>query len=120
MRYLFLSMKTLIILLKMHPDIVFAQNPSIVLSALLCFLAKIFCYKLLLIGIQILNWKQLIIDTPKWVVFHILSRYTTKMADLTIVTNNYLRNLIVSWGGKGFILPDKIPNIEQKMNQKLF
>lgn len=45
-------------------------------------------------------------------VFHWLSKATLKYADLTIVTNDYLRSYINSFSGRAAVLPDKLPALE--------
>ncbi len=45
--------------------------------------------------------------------FYALSRYTVRNADLTIVTNESLRNLVDSMGGRGFVLQDRPPRLEK-------
>lgn len=118
-RYIVNVVKTIYILLKEKPNIVFVQNPSIVLSALTCSLKKILKYKLVVdrhtnfkIGRKIINISHLI--------FEFLSNYTIKSADLTIVTNNYLKLFVKKKGGNSFVLPDKIPFLQQKDKFKIF
>jgi glycosyltransferase involved in cell wall biosynthesis len=113
-RYLILSIKTLKVLFQVNPAIVFVQNPSIVLTTLICFLRKFCSYKLIVDRHSNFKLETLNNNAPKWILFHTLSRYTIKKADLTIVTNDYLKNLVESCGGTGFILQDKIPNIKEK------
>lgn len=110
-RYIFLLLRTLLILIKEKPKIVFGQNPSIVLAALLCILKKIFDYKLIIDRHS--NFKLATLDDKKvkWRIFHYLSKFSIRKADLTIVTNNFLHNLVNSWGGRGFILQDKLPEL---------
>jgi glycosyltransferase involved in cell wall biosynthesis len=49
---------------------------------------------------------------PKWFFFHLLSRYTVKKADFTIITNENLKKLVEDWGGKGLVLQDRLPNLD--------
>tara|TARA_R100000322_G_scaffold158953_1_gene119640 strand:- start:2375 stop:3136 length:762 start_codon:yes stop_codon:yes gene_type:complete len=60
------------------------------------------------------NFKFETLDLPhiKWKIFHMLSRWTAKKADLTIVTNEYLAELISELGGKPFVLQDKLPDMD--------
>lgn len=48
---------------------------------------------------------------PKWRPFLPLSRFLSRGAVLTIVTNDALRETVESWGGKGFVLPDPLPDL---------
>lgn len=109
LRYILLSIRTLLILIKDKPKIVFSQNPSIVLAALLCIFKKIFGYKLIIDRHS--NFKLLTLDDKKvkWRIFHYLSKFSIRKADLTFVTNDFLYDLVNSWGGRSFILQDKLP-----------
>jgi len=117
-KYIILSFKTVGVLIKDRPQIVFGQNPSILLALLLCLLRRYFGYKLIIDRHS--NFK--LHKNPKlwkWKVFHLISRKTVKMADLTIVTNAFLSQLVNSWGGRSFILEDKIPtSINLQMGPK--
>jgi len=110
-KVLFLSLKTAALLLRLRPRRVIAQNPSMVLSALLCFLKPFFGYKVIVDRHS--NFKFETQDSPKlkYRVFHYLSRYTVRKADLTIVTNEFLKGIVQKWGGRGFVLQDKLPEL---------
>ncbi len=116
LRYPYLSIKTLGILLKEMPKYVFAQNPSMILAALLCLLKKIFGFKLIVDRHSNFKFDK---DPKafKWRIFNSISNFTIKHADLTIVTNNYLRSLVDELGGRGFVLQDKLP--ELNMGRKI-
>jgi len=109
-RYLILSVRTVKVLLLNKPKFVFCQNPSIVLTGLLC------CTKDLLGFVLIVdrhsNFRfgedKGIVDT----VFHLLSDYTIRNADHTIVTNRHLCEVVNKKGGQGAVLEDKIPFLE--------
>src|SRR5690606_19499272 len=94
------------------------QNPSIVLAALLCFL-KPLGYKLIIDRHSNFKLYTLSIKSFKWRAFHFLSRYTLKKADLTIVTNKYLADLVIDLGGRSFVLPDKLPALDKHANKVL-
>lgn len=110
-RYFILGMKTVFFLLKIRADIIYCQNPSIVLAAIVCFLKPILRYKVVVDRHS--NFKFQFLDSRniKWKIFHFLSRYTIRKADLTIVTNNYLKDYVDSQKGHGFVLPDKLPTL---------
>jgi hypothetical protein len=115
-RYAKLSIKTINIIKKEKPKIIFAQNPSIILASLLCFIKKIFNYMLVVDRHSNFKFNK----NPKilkWRIFHILSRFSIRNADLTIVTNQFLQKTIDLLGGKGFVLQDKLPllNIGRKI-----
>jgi glycosyltransferase involved in cell wall biosynthesis len=118
-RYLYSSIDTLKILLKNKPGIVFAQNPSMILGALVCIYG-------------ILTKTPIIIDRHSnfllskakrsWlhiVAFKILNRFTLKHAALTIVTNREIAKFVVKNFGRFAILPDKVPELKNQQIKNL-
>jgi glycosyltransferase involved in cell wall biosynthesis len=102
--------KTLQLLLRMKPKVLFVQNPSMVLAALACF------YKRYIFNVYLIvdRHTTFFLNTTnrKWfnyLVFLMLDGFTLKKSDLTIVTNKFLSNIIENKGGTAFILPDKLP-----------
>ncbi len=111
-RYSFIACKTLLLLLRRRPKVVFVQNPSVFLALVVCGLQSLFGYKLIVdrhsnFKLKFVNSKEL-----KWKLFHIISNYTIQKADLTIVTNDFLAEYINEIGGETFILPDKLPKLD--------
>jgi len=88
------------------PLYVCAQNPSIILASLVLFLKLFFKYKVIIdshnSGLFPLEGKSKVL---MW-----LSRLLQKNADLTIVTNQKLKNIVESNSGRAFVLQDKIPD----------
>jgi len=95
---------------------IFVQNPSMILATVVCL------YKLI-------SKKKIFVDrhstffldrtnrySVKSIIFRILHRFTIKNADLTIVTNQYLADIVQEMNGTAFILPDKLPEIYQTKN----
>jgi len=119
LRYFVLSIKTLFIILKEKPKIIFAQNPSMVLPTILSFFRIWLSYRLVVDRHS--NFKFHTIRSKKviWKIFHFLSRYTIRNADLTIVSNDYLCNIVNKWEGYGFVLQDKLPKMALGENIKL-
>lgn len=111
-RYLVLSGKTLFVLTREKPDLVFCQNPSVVLAALLCALKIIFSYFLIVDRHTNFKLNKITSKHPKWLIFHMLSRFSIRQADRTIVTNQPLADVVVSMGGRAIVLPDKLPKLQ--------
>lgn len=108
---------TLIFLLKNRPNIVFCQNPSIVLTILLCLIKYIMRYNLIVDR----HSNFMLSRDPGFIksLFLLLSRITIKLSDMTIVTNRYLlNNYVLSQGSKGYVLQDKIPILGNKYKMK--
>ena len=46
-------------------------------------------------------------------VYRVLSRYCIRRADVTVVTNPELRDIVNMYGGRGFVLQDAIPDLRR-------
>jgi glycosyltransferase involved in cell wall biosynthesis len=57
------------------------------------------------------NFKFNLTAGLKWRLFQWVSRFTVRHADLTIVTNKQLREVVEAWGGCSFVLQDKLPDL---------
>lgn len=114
MRYLKCIWNTYNILRKNNPDLLFVQNPSMILAAMACI------YKML-------TGKPVVVDrhttfrlnkkdtfTPYNIAHKIFNYFTLNKADLTIVTNAFLAQLVKNIGGNPFILPDMMPMLKEK------
>lgn len=106
-----LSAKTLALLLRLRPRRVIVQNPSMVLAGLVCCLKSALRYKVIVdrhsaFMVEMSSSRRLI-----YRALHCLSRYTLRRADLTIVTNNYLEEVVRKCGGRAFVLQDKLPGL---------
>lgn len=108
-RYLILSIRTVGYLFKKRPRVLIVQNPSIILAFVACIFRG--CFKYILIVDRHSNFKLQNTAGLLMYFFHFLSKFTVKIADITIVTNHYLAEIVNKWGGKAFVLPDKIPEL---------
>ncbi|UCG08960.1 MAG: hypothetical protein JSV83_10055 [Desulfobacterales bacterium] len=102
-RYLVQSIKTLAILHREKPDVIFAQNPPIVAPLIAHLYSKI-------------NRALIIIDSHTgaftdfgWLIR--LHKYLSRRALMTIVTNKDLQELVHSWGANAFVLEDRLPEL---------
>ena len=103
-RYLLQSIRTIRILIREKPKIVFVQNPPIFASLLVFLYTKI-------------NDKKFIIDShtgallaPWWKWSLPLHAFLSRRALITIVTNKYLEKIVKSWRAKAYIIAD-IPTV---------
>jgi len=106
-RYPLLTLRTVRLILMSEADIIFAQNPSIVLAGLSVFMGK-------LLG------KQVIIDAHNAGMFPLegknrwmnrLVGFINKKSNMVIVTNDYLKKYIEQTGGVAISIPDPIPDL---------
>lgn len=108
-RYPLCLLKTLFTLLIHRPGLLFVQNPSIVLAAFSCFYRSITGIKLVIDRHSNFRLnKPQSGSLPIW-LFMRFHYYSLKHADLTIVTNNYMADLVKKAGGEAVVLPDKLP-----------
>lgn len=111
-RYLALSWRTLRLVADRRPAVLFCQNPSIVLACWLVLLRPFLGYRLVVDRHS--NFKFPTVGRPelKWRVFHALSDFSLRHADVTIVTNEPLKGIVEGKGGRGFVLQDKLPDLQ--------
>ncbi len=113
LRVFALSAKTTLLLSRLRPRTLFIQNPSLILATLACCLRPLLRYRLVVDRHS--NFILRTLKPPRilgW-VFDRLSRFTNRHADLTIVTNEVLKDLVSEWHGRGFVLQDKLPTMNQ-------
>jgi hypothetical protein len=110
-RYPVLIALTFLKVVKVRPGIIFCQNPSIVLTALLVFLKNFMRFKLIVDRHSNFKFEHEHSKKIKWKLFWYLSKLTVKGSDLTIVTNSPLKYLCEEWGGRSEVLPDKLPDM---------
>lgn len=111
LRIMLLGIKTTLLLIRKRPRLLFVQNPSLMLAALACVLKPLCGYRLVVDRHS--NFVIRTLDPNRLVrkIFDSISHFTVRHADLTIVTNAPLRDLAAGWGGRGFVLEDKLPDL---------
>ena len=111
--------KTISILKYTKPDILFVQNPSMILATFACICKLILKYPVVVDRHTTFRLNKKDTITPYNIIHKLLHRFTIRYADLTIVTNKSLANLIDQLRGKPFVLPDSIPALEKTKIIKL-
>jgi hypothetical protein len=108
-RYPLSARKTLAELRTRRGRTVMVQNPSMVLAALGCLFRKPLGYSLVVDRHS--NFSHLAQGKPglKRRLSDLLSGYTLRNADVTIVTNGELAESVEKAGGRAFVLPDPFP-----------
>lgn len=109
LRYPILALRTAAVIFSKRPKVVFCQNPSIILAGILVFLKSLFGYYLVVDRHSNFKLEFVESNSIKWRMFHSLSRFTVRHADLTVVTNQKLKKLCDRIGGQSMVLQDKIP-----------
>lgn len=106
-KYPILIWKTLCVIYKEKPRLVFVQNPSIVLSILAIF-------------IKISTGIHVIVDAHNAGIYPLegksnflnwAAKFIAKNATYIIVSNSYLADVVRSWKGNPFVMPDPIPEL---------
>jgi glycosyltransferase involved in cell wall biosynthesis len=115
-KYLSGIIKTLLILAKEKPEVVFCQNPSLIL-ALFCVVMRPFFRYRLCVDAHNAGLFPAEGESPPLMT---LARFIQRHADLTIITNKPLKEHVESHGGRAFVLPDRIPTFShwQKLSLK--
>jgi hypothetical protein len=107
--------KTFLILYREKPKLVFCQNPSIVLASFLILVKFV-------TGIRVCvdaHNAGLFPKEGKSRFLNAIAQFIQRRADLTLVTNESLKQHVEKNGGRAFALPDKIPTIACKESKKL-
>jgi Glycosyl transferase 4-like len=114
-RYVRSLVKTADIIRREKPDVVVAQNPSIVLALWTAILSRLLGFVFIMdahnSGIQPFEGKSKIALS--------LARWLQRRAALTIVTNLSLKSIVDSNGGRGICLPDALPEIPSIISKPL-
>lgn len=107
--------RTLQILWKEKPDVIFCQNPSLVLSLFLVLIKRLWHTK---VCVDAHNAGLFPAEGRSFLLL-MLARVVQRLADLTIVTNENLKMEVERNGGKAFVLPDRIPHIQKVERRNL-
>lgn len=120
LRYPLSIAKTLALLARAGGRVVFVQNPSMILAALACLCKRYLGYYLVIdrhsnftFGLHDVGF-----DFRRSAA-SVLSRYTLRRADMTIVTNPQLGLRVRAEGGRPFILPDPFPDLPKATKENI-
>lgn len=111
LRYFRSIKRTLSTLKKEKPEILFVQNPSMVLAFVACIYGVITKTAVVVDRHTTFQLNRKVRMTPRNILFRFFHRYTIRTANLTVVTNRYLADIVDGLGGRSFILQDKLPEI---------
>lgn len=105
-RYLALGLETWRLLRRTRPATVFVQNPSLILATL-ALLARPFCGRYRVI-VDAHNEAVTPFTFAHWPL-RWLARRALRLADVTVVTNAALAQIVTAAGGRALVLPDRLP-----------
>lgn len=115
-RYFYLGMQTWNIIRRERPDVVYYQNPSIVLACLTTLIHLVCRGNFKLVG-DYHNagiYPPLGISSIKYLV-----KFLCRRADLILVSNDILVDVLESWGCTAMAFPDPLPRLQkQKVHSK--
>lgn len=106
-KYPVLVFKTLLLIIRYKPDVVYVQNPSVVLALEIVLIKKIFGY----LTVVDLHNAAIVPEGYLSRKLYPFYRYIHKNSDVNIVTNAQIGKVVKGNGGKVAVLPDKIPVI---------
>jgi glycosyltransferase involved in cell wall biosynthesis len=112
-RYAHCVPRTLALLLREKPSLLFVQNPSLLLTTIAVLLRPLFRYTL----VNDLHTPYIRLTGIRKRIFWRLQEFCARHADLTIVTNEGVKESLPA-GGAVAILPDKIPSIGRSADRE--
>ena len=118
-RYPYSIFKTLLILINERPELFFVQNPSMFLSTLACIYGLFTKTVIIVDRHSTLRLLKSNSRSVKVWLFKKMHYFTLRYAHLTIVTNDYLADLVKKSSGNPFVLPDALPALKVKNKIKL-
>lgn len=105
LRYFVLSIKTLSFFIKNKPEVIFFQNPSVVLGLVCVFYGSI-CRKTFLIA----DYHNCALDTSSRL--YGVNSFIAKRSRFVIVTNPSMESVVSGMGGKSISFPDPLPEVD--------
>ncbi len=107
-----------------RPDILFVQNPSMILAVFACLLKFFLRFRLVVdrhSSFRVGKHYKIGADTDFFLKLldKLLNKVSIGCADLTIITNHFLANVVEGFGGRPFVLPDKIPDLSSTGEMEL-
>lgn len=107
-RYIELMIRTILLVKKERPNVLFVQNPSIVLCFLMVICRPFLGYRLIVdehnAGIFPLEGRSRLLNT--------IAKFIARKADFVIVTNTVLKEICDSWGALAYVVPDPLPDFD--------
>lgn len=107
-RYIICTTQSALLILRNRPSIVFAQNPSIILTLLMILLKYLFKYTF----VTDAHYAGVIAPNGN-LLFQTVLNFCNRHADFVIVTNETHVKYVEAVGGRALVCEDPLPDIEQ-------
>ena len=104
--------RSILTLINKRPRVLVVQNPSILLAWLMCLMKPIVGYYLVVDA----HNGGIIPDYALGKKVKFVYDFCQKRADVTIVTNRFLAQVVRANKGNPFVLPDRLPDVEPNLN----
>lgn len=104
-RYLVLGLRVIALIARERPAVLYYQNPSLVLAAVVTLTRKLFFKRMKVVG----DFHNAGVYPP-W--GQRLTRWAARNSDLVIVSNDMLGRVVRSWGATYMAMPDPLPDID--------
>jgi glycosyltransferase involved in cell wall biosynthesis len=104
-------LRSVLYLFRTRARVVIVPNPSLALAVTTCVIKRFKGYRVIQ---DLHSYFYQTLATPRSLhdrVYARLSRYCLRQADLTIVTNEFLREMIGRLGARAVVLQDRIPDL---------
>lgn len=112
LRHLIKAFQTISLIYRYRKGVVVVQNPSRVLAALAALMKLILRFPLIVDRhTNFRLGKGISLNPAIWFVI-LCSEFSLRVADLTLVTNQFLKDLVERKGGRALVLHDKIPDLK--------
>jgi glycosyltransferase involved in cell wall biosynthesis len=100
LRYVLQAIRTLPILVRERPKVVFVQNPPIFAALVVYLYAKLWSAR------YVIDSHTVALLAPWWKWTLPLHAFLSRRAITTIVTNDHLKAMVEAWGANAFVLAD--------------
>ena len=115
LRIILSAVRTYRVLRQKKPEFLVVQNPSIILAIFTVIIRPLYRYVLIIDS----HNSGIYPTEGRFRLLMVISRWLQRNADLTIITNDALKEIVESNNGRGFVLPDRIPSVPKTIKMKL-
>lgn len=105
LRYFVLSIKTLSLFIRNKPEVIFFQNPSVVLGLVCVFYGSLFRKTFL-----IADYHNCALDVSSRL--YAVNSFIARRSRFVIVTNPSMESVVLKMGGKSISFPDPLPEVD--------